>query len=181
VKAYGHRMFAPVQGLAVSQAAGIPLWAGAIVALTSIPTSAGCRWSPDIDLDNSKTWQSHAWRMIAGSTAQRHRRLLHWIGLPAMAEIPLLILTLTLAFPLILLPAWGLFNGWVSHLIADWMFGRRYAFEQRDAGIPLTPCQHHVGIWGTKHNWKSDGWTARLTAIIVCPLAMLALVAVGIR
>jgi hypothetical protein len=183
MQGYAHRLYAPTQALALATLAHVPLPVAAIFAACSMPTSSGTRWSPDIDLERSQTRASRVWRLIAGKNAQKHRRLLHWIGLPAIVEVPLLIATLMIPYPFVVLMVvpWGMHNGWVSHLVADFAFGRRYAFEHRDAGIPLLPCSHHIGIWGGKHNWKSNGWTARLFAIVICPLVMLVLIAIELQ
>jgi hypothetical protein len=39
---------------------------------------------------------------------------------------------------------WMLLAGWVSHLVADWAFGKRA--WGRGPGIPLGPWSHHHGL-----------------------------------
>ena len=99
-----------------------------------------------------------------------------------MALLPLLFATFALppSMTPLLLPAYGLHIGWTSHLLFDWMFGKpKTTYGKRPAGIPLRPCSVHVGLLGAGNGLKSNGWTARLTAIVLLPLLMIALAAVG--
>jgi len=136
-----HFLFGMSAGLGVAAWQGWSPWqTGLSVVLAS--AVAGGRFSPDLD-------QSWIWRKVDKVTPDeslghggpmRHRGLTHWWGLPAV-----------LVGVLPLLPEesrWlmmSLLAGWCSHLVGDFVFGKR-AGRGRGPGIPLAPWWGHVGV-----------------------------------
>ena len=132
-----HRLAAASASLSVSAAVGAPVWQAACAALIATATSSG--WtSPDAD----QSWL--AW--VPGG----HRGLTHWWGLPALAVVPALLVPPQTAWAV-----WALLIGWSSHLVGDFVFGRR------PRGVPMAPWWGHAGL-GLDSGGGVEKWLRRL-------------------
>lgn len=128
----GHRLFGASCALAFGLAAH---WAPA-VALAGAAIAAATAPLPDVD---QRKW----WAPLRKYRPLQHRRLTHWWGLPAMAAAGL--------YPLPPATRWVLaaaLIGWGSHLLGDWVFGKRgpRATGWRGPGIPLAPWWGYHGL-----------------------------------
>jgi len=136
--ALAHSLAGFATGAALAVHAGQPAWVASGSAVLATITASG-RLSPDVD-------QYGLWRRLdrwlpdellgAGGPLQ-HRGVSHWWGWPAAAAVYLS----AHAGPWWV---WMLLAGWVSHLFADAVFGKRA--WGRGPGIPLFPWWFHVGV-----------------------------------
>jgi hypothetical protein len=128
----GHYLCGAAAGLGIAAVAGYPI----PLALATGAVAAAAAPLPDID---QRRW----WAPLREFRPFQHRRLTHWWGLPASA-VPLVVLT---SGPV----AWllvSVITGWSSHLVGDWVFGRRgpRVTGWRGPGIPLAPWWGYHGV-----------------------------------
>jgi hypothetical protein len=71
----------------------------------------------------------------------RHRGLSHWWGIPLAVGFAIPHLAEDVRWVLT-----AVVVGWVSHLIGDFVFGKRDRYAHRGPGIPLAPWWGHVGL-----------------------------------
>ena len=151
----GHRLLGGVCGLTLAAVGGLqPVEAAAAVAGVAALVAP---W-PDVD---QRRW----WRPLTRFKALRHRRLTHWWGLPTAALLLFFVVTGPLAWLL------GAFlTGWYSHLLGDWIFGKRgpAVTGWRGAGIPLAPWWGYHGL-GLKCGGTAEqcSWLVMVGALVM--------------
>jgi hypothetical protein len=165
VEAGHHRRVALALSLTAAHYVALPPLGVAVAAATAWAAGSGPA-SPDADntpdAHDFDTAVPDEWLGNGGPLG--HRRLAHWWGIPAAAwwwwhDQPLIA------------PAelgWactGLWQGWVSHLLADFIWGR--AARGRGPGIPFAPWWWH---WGAGLNPKGPSarvgsWAAVAVAV----------------
>jgi hypothetical protein len=133
-----HHLAGFATGAALATLAHQPVWVAVGSACLASVTAGGIT-SPDVDqfrvwraLDR---WLPDEWLGEGGPL--QHRGLSHFWGLPAAAAVYLYVS----GGPWWV---WMLLAGWVSHLVADWAFGKRA--WGRGPGIPLGPWFWHHGL-----------------------------------
>jgi hypothetical protein len=138
--ATAHHLAGFATGAALATAAHQSAW----VAVTSAglaSVTAGGVLSPDVD--QFKVWRAlDRWlpdEWLGEGGPLQHRGISHFWGLPAAAAAYLYVV----GGPWW---AWMLLAGWVSHLAADWAFGKRA--WGRGPGIPFLPWWAHHGLGG---------------------------------
>jgi membrane-bound metal-dependent hydrolase YbcI (DUF457 family) len=151
----GHRLLGGTCGLALAAVAALPpVEACAVAAVAALVAP----W-PDVD---QRRW----WRPLTRWKAFHHRRLTHWWGLPALATLLFFVVTGPLAW---LLGAFLI--GWCSHLLGDWIFGKRgpAITGWRGAGIPLAPWwgYHGLGLRCGGTAEKYGAWPVLVGALLV--------------
>jgi len=120
-----------------------------VAAVFALPFSAGMFASPDADLE--RAWLGHL----------GHRGPLHDVAWPALALIGLAIFHAPWIFM-------GPALGWLSHLLADSVFGKASPRHGRPAGVPVAG--HYVSLSGGR--LASDGWTSRTLLNGLGPVAL---------
>lgn len=130
----GHYLGGAVAGLAMAAAAGWPF----PLALATGAVAAAVAPLPDVD---QRRW----WAPLREFRPFQHRRLTHWWGLPAAAALLLLVTSGPVAWLLA-----SAITGWASHLLGDWVFGKRgpRSTGWRGPGIPFMPwwAYHGAGL-----------------------------------
>jgi hypothetical protein len=135
-----HHLAGFATGAALAVSTHQPAWV-AVTSASLASLTAGGITSPDVD-------QYRAWRtldrwlpdeLLGEGGPLQHRGLSHWWGLPAAVGAALYLS----GGPWW---AWMLLAGWVSHLVADFVFGRGWG--GREAGIPAWPWWGHIGLGG---------------------------------
>lgn len=135
--ATAHRIVSANFVLAVSTVTGQPMASTVVATVFSLPFAAGMIASPDADLERG--WLGHL----------GHRGPLHDLAWPVLALIPMALLHAPWIFM-------GPVLGWLSHLLADAVFGKAHG-DRRPAGVPLFG--RYVSLSGGR--LASDGWTSR--------------------
>ena len=117
-----HRVFGALCGAAVATVQGADFQTVAMTAIVATATAHG--WSSP-DMDQTKPWQAVG-RALPGplGALMAHRRLSHWVGLPAAAWWGITQMPAGSQWPFT-----ALLIGWVSHLLGDMIFG----------AVPLLP------------------------------------------
>jgi hypothetical protein len=127
-------------GAALAMHAHQPAWV-AVGSAGLAAVTAGGVLSPDVD--QFKVWRAlDRWlpdEWLGEGGPLQHRGLSHWWGIPAAVAVWLYVS----GGPWW---AWMLLAGWVSHLAADWAFGKRA--WGRGPGIPFLPWWGHRGLGG---------------------------------
>ena len=150
----GHHLAGASAGLAAATVAG---WSLPVAAATAL-VAAMVAPLPDVD---QRRW----WAPLREFRPLQHRRLTHWWGLavPLVAPIPFA------PAPLAWLLA-SVATGWLSHLVADWVFGKRgpQSTGWRGPGIPFMPwwAYHGLGV-------RCGGTVERYVAYPVLALTLL--------
>ncbi len=129
-------------GLAARWSMPVALAGAAIAAVTA----------PLPDVDQRGWWK----RSLGQFRAFAHRRLTHWWGLPTAGAV--------LAYDLPTEVRWiaaAMLIGWSSHLLGDWVFGKRgpACTGWRRAGIPIAPWWAYHGL-GVKAGGKCERFAA---------------------
>lgn len=170
-----HRLFGAYAGAGLAYATHQPL--PAVVAAAGIAALfAGGRLSPDVD--QFKGWRRlDKWlpdELLGHGGPLGHRRLSHWWGIPAAAGAALFAAHAVAPGPGWLVWVWlaavAALAGWVSHLAADWVFGKACWQDGRGPGIPLAPWWAHHGL-----GLDSGGATEMVMrwALSVAPVALI--------
>ena len=152
----GHRLLGATSGLGLAAIGGLHPVEACVLAGTAALVA------PWPDVDQRRWWRESfgQWRPL------QHRRLTHWWGLPTLA----LLLFFVVSGPV----AWLLgaaLVGWYSHLVGDWMFGKRgpAITGWRGPGIPLAPWwgYHGLGLRCGGNIEKYAAWPVLAVALVV--------------
>lgn len=157
-----HNLLGAVSGLALGTASGWPWWQTLIASGLASVTSDGPT-SPDGD--QYKLWKTiDRWvpdELLGKGGPLQHRGISHWWGLPVLAGLLVW-----------LAPGWvrwallALVVGWASHLVGDFVFGKRDPWSGRGPGIPTAPWWGHVGV-GLKSGGRVERWLAAPAIAVV--------------
>lgn len=139
-----HVLLGALAGLGYAAHQGLP----PAQAATSAALAAAIAPLPDID---ARRWWRSTDRAVPDEALGhggplRHRGLTHWWGLPALASLPLAVFGLRVNGIDVTWAGWALLVGVVSHLVGDFLFGKRCPQEGRGPGIPIAPWWRHVGV-----------------------------------
>lgn len=153
-----HRAGGAALGLIVAHAGSVTASWGLREMVVVASVSALCgggRWSPDID-------QYRAWRRLdrwvpdewlGGGGPLQHRGVSHWWGVIVAQAVGWVFLLSAVPGLRVVWPvAVGQVTGWVSHLLLDYLYGRRVVTPEGltvvRAGVPLMPWwAHRGGLW----------------------------------
>jgi len=166
-----HVLLGAVTGIALGTHLGMPpAQTGACAALAALA-------APIPDVDNRRWWQRTD-RVVPDEALghggpMRHRGLLHWWGIPALAALPLAALGLHVNGVDVSWAGWAFLVGIASHLVGDFAFGQACPRQGRGPGIPLAPWWWHIGV-----GLDTGGPTEALARWTVLPAAVVWLVAV---
>jgi len=148
-----HYLGGAASGLALASTLALPLPQAALSTGLAAVTAGG-RFSPD--MDQYKWWRTADLllpdELLGGGGPLQHRGITHWWGLPALAAYA--------AWHHAVLSWWvgALLIGWISHLVGDFVFGKKL-WGQCAGGIPLLPWTEHIGL-----GLDSGGWLDRFVA-----------------
>lgn len=158
----GHQLLGAVTAAGITEILAAP--PATAVAVTVIAALA----APLPDIDQRKWWRES----LGKHKAFKHRRLTHWWGIPAACSLVLLVVP-----PAAQWIVGAAIIGVFSHLLGDWVFGKRgpAATGWRGPGIPLAPWWGYHGV-GLKCGGKAERFGAwpTLGAILIVQTAVLA-------